>query len=101
MNDDQKDYIDQTAKRCARLAGMVKEQLGEGWTKLPGLAGEEKGFEFLKDEVILKAGRYRFLDVDDDLVCLQERGSHLLIGDWRRGKLEWFSVLPLVDPNMQ
>lgn len=56
---------DDAAERSARLAEKIKQAMGEGWTQLPGLAGIEKPFEYIDDNVFLTARNYLFYERPD------------------------------------
>lgn len=87
----------------ARLVEKIREELGEGWTKLPGLEGTEKNIVVWDDSsVSLVAGNYAFWQRPSDgaLICLFAKGAQWYEGDWTSGTFEIHGMGPLSDPRL-
>ena len=86
----------------AALAEKIKDELGDGWTKLPGLDGE-KNLVFHGGRVSLQAGPFLFYVLEGTgrlgLTFYASR-DRLETGHFYRGKFVVDRIDPAGDPSL-
>lgn len=91
------------AERGAELAETIKAELGEGWTKLPGLEGTEKKLLFHGERVSLAVGGYLFYVLEGTGrlgLTFQATEDRLETGHFHRGKFVVDRIDPAGDPSL-
>ena len=90
----------EVAERGAELVEQIKAELGEDWTKRPGIAGTEKSIVAWDDDTVALAARdWAFYLVDGELWSRIRREDGIVTGRWHDGEFEATAVTDAPDPS--
>jgi len=90
----------EVAERGAELVERINDELGEDWTKRPGIAGVDKGLVVWGDGTVALASKeWAFYLIDDELWNRLRRADSIVTGRWHEGEFQPTAVTDAPDPS--
>jgi hypothetical protein len=95
--------LTEAAERGAALIERIQAELGPGWTKLPELAGSQKGFVVWDDDTVALASadaEWALYLIDDELWSRVKREDKIVTSVWRGDAFEVTAVTDAPDASL-
>jgi hypothetical protein len=93
----------EAAERGAALVERIQAELGPGWTKLPELAGSQKGFVVWGDDTVALTSadaQWALYLIDDELWSRVKHEDKIVTSVWREGAFEETAVTDAPDASL-